>query len=319
MRDVSNKLTTLRTAVAAGEIRVSKDTARILREGKVSSLPKGDPIPVARVAAIQAAKNTTQIIPYCHNIPIDFVGVEFDVSDDTILITATVKAVAKTGVEMEALSAVSAAALTLYDMLKARDEEMEIVSIRLVSKEGGKSSFAKTGEKERYSAAVLVISDSVAARKSEDISGKLIADKLDAEGFEITAHEVVPDDSKRIAETLQGWTDSKKVRLILCTGGTGLGPRDVTREAVQPLLDKPMPGIEEALRLYGIERTPMAMLGRPVAGARGRSLIVCLPGSPSAVADAFPVLFPYLSHALKVMDGASHRAEKSEEASLDRL
>src|SRR5579884_4283647 len=118
MRDVSAKPVTRRTATAQATLRAQPDTIRTIREGR---LPKGDPLPVAKVAAVQAAKNTSQIIPYCHPLPVDFVGVEYNLTGESIEITTTVKAVYKTGVEMEALTAASVAALTIYDMTKMLD------------------------------------------------------------------------------------------------------------------------------------------------------------------------------------------------------
>ena len=142
MRDISRKITTLRTAVAQATLRVSPSTIMLIHENKI---PKGNPLEVAKVAAIQGAKNTSQIIPYCHPLPIDFVGVEFTVGETDIVATVEVKAIYKTGVEMEALTAASIAALTLYDMMKMIDDEMEILGVKLLSKKGGKSDFTKLG------------------------------------------------------------------------------------------------------------------------------------------------------------------------------
>ena len=140
MRDISRKITTLRTAVAQSTLRVSPSTITLIKE---NNIPKGNPLEVAKVAAIQAAKNTSQIIPYRHPLPIDFVGVEFDVGKSEIQARVEVKAIYKTGVEMEALTGASVAALTLYDMMKMLDDDMEILGVTLLSKKGGKSDFAK--------------------------------------------------------------------------------------------------------------------------------------------------------------------------------
>ena len=142
MRDISEKQTTVRTAVARAVLRASKNSIDLIRQNKV---PKGDPLPVARIAAIYAAKNTGQMIPYCHPLPIDFADCTFSVGTDTVEITAEVKATYKTGVEMEALTAASVAALTIYDMLKMVDTSIVIESVVLVKKTGGKSDYHKTG------------------------------------------------------------------------------------------------------------------------------------------------------------------------------
>src|SRR5258707_3414701 len=131
MRDVSIKYNTLRSAKAVATLRVSPSTIAAIKSGDV---PKADPLPVARVAGIQAAKNTSLLIPYCHQVPLDFVAVEITLGTDSIIVNASVKAIWKTGVEMEALVAASSAAMTLYDMLKIIDEDMEITSVKLIEK-----------------------------------------------------------------------------------------------------------------------------------------------------------------------------------------
>lgn len=142
MRDISEKSVTQRTAIARAIVRARKSTIDLVRKNKV---PKGDPLPVAKIAAVYAAKNTGQMIPYCHPLPVDFADCTFKVGKNTIEITTEVKATYKTGVEMEALTAASVAALTVYDMLKMVDAAIEIESVSLLKKTGGKSDFLKRG------------------------------------------------------------------------------------------------------------------------------------------------------------------------------
>jgi cyclic pyranopterin phosphate synthase len=136
MVDVGDKPVTTRTATASGFIRMAATTVQAVREHRT---PKGDPLEVARLAGIMAAKRTAELIPLCHPLPLTHADVQLDVRDDGIRITATARTDGKTGVEMEALTAVSVAALTLYDMCKAMDKAMEITDIRLESKTGGRS------------------------------------------------------------------------------------------------------------------------------------------------------------------------------------
>ena len=138
MRDVSHKVNTLRTATAAATLRACAATIERIKSG---SLPKGDALTVAKVAGIQAAKSTAALIPYCHPIPIDFVEVRFDFEDGAVEVVATVKAIYRTGVEMEALTGASVAALTIYDMCKALSHDIVIGETRLISKTGGKQDF----------------------------------------------------------------------------------------------------------------------------------------------------------------------------------
>ena len=301
MRDVSSKYNTLRTAKAVAKLKVSPSTIQAIKAGKV---PKADPIGVARVAGIQAAKNTSLLIPYCHQVPLDFVGVEILVNSESITINTGAKAIWKTGVEMEASVVASAAALTLYDMLKPIDESMEIVSVKLLEKKGGKSNIKETGK--GLKAAVVVMSDSVSKGKREDISGKHVVERLKEFRFQVSQYKVLPDDRKFIEKELKTFADKKRIDLIVTTGGTGVGPRDVTPEAVLNIIDRRLEGMEEALHRFGQERLPLAMLSRSVVGLRGKTLIVTLPGSKSGVEDGINALFPGIIHVFKMLKGGGH-------------
>jgi molybdopterin adenylyltransferase len=149
-------------------------------------------------------------------------------------------------------------------------------------------------------AAVLTVSDGVSRGTREDRSGEVLAGLLEAEGFEV-GRRVVPDDPDAIADALVELVED--ARLILTTGGTGLGPRDVTPEATATVLDRLAPGIAEAIRADSIAKTAHALLSRGVAGVRGRTLIVNLPGSPGGCRDGFSVLQPALLHGLELLAG----------------
>jgi len=310
MRDVSHKVSTLREAVAKAVLRVSPSTIEQIR---TNTLPKGNPLSVAKVAAIQAAKNTSTIIPYCHPIPVEFVGVEFHLDEDSIEIETTVKAVYKTGVEMEALTAASVAALTIYDMAKMVDELMQIESVTLISKKGGKSDFASALNQQdgaqnarKYRAAVLVMSDTAAKNKSEDSSGKAIVEYLTELGFDIVEYSVHPDDESVIVPAVRRCCDDLQVNLLITTGGTGLSPRDNTPEALKRLIERELPGVAEAIRSYGQERNSFAMLSRGVAGVRQKTVIISLPGAMTAVEDGLTAIFPAITHAFAMIEGAGH-------------
>jgi molybdenum cofactor synthesis domain-containing protein len=155
-------------------------------------------------------------------------------------------------------------------------------------------------------AAVLTVSDGVSAGAREDESGDLLAELLDGDGFEVE-RRVVPDDRDAIADAIAELAD--EAVLILTTGGTGLAPRDVTPEATMEVLERAAPGIAEAIRADAIAKTPHGLLSRGIAGARGRTLVVNLPGSPGACRDGFAVLRPALPHALELLAGepTAHR------------
>lgn len=300
-RNVANKPVSLRIARATARLAAKPATIRALRSGK---LPKADPVGVAKVAAIQAAKETSRLIPFCHQVPIDGIRVSISPGRAWIDVETEVTAIWRTGVEMEALVAASAAALTLYDMLKPVDGSLAIRDVRLTHKSGGKSGDRTRGTGLR--AAVLVASDSVSAGRRKDLSGALLASRLRGLGTTVPVRRTLPDDRARIAAALRGLCDRRKAELVLLTGGTGLGPRDVTAEAVADVIDRRLHGVEAAFLGHGQERVPTAMLSRCVAGTRKRTLIVALPGSPRAAEDAMDVLFPALFHAFPIMRGGGH-------------
>jgi molybdenum cofactor biosynthesis protein MoaC len=276
-----------------------------LKRVQEQTVPKGDALEVARVAAIQGVKNTSAIIPFCHPIPIEHAAVKYELGSNEITVRVSARSLYRTGVEMEAMTGATIAALTLYDMLKMLDETMEIRTIRLLEKRGGKSDF-KDKLKVKLRAAVLVISDSVSQGKKSDKSGQIIVERLKLEGLDVKVFEILPDEPDQIEWRVQALCDEEKIELIVTTGGTGLGPRDSTPEGLKNVIEKYVPGISEAMRAHGKERTPFAMLSRGVAGTRGNSLILALPGSSRGVEESLDALFPGLLHSFPMMWGGSH-------------
>ena len=302
MFDVGAKPDSYRTARAKAVLNIEAKTAVLIRQGKS---PKGDIVEAAKIAATSGAKKTSDLIPYCHPIPIDHIKVQVSVKSRSIEVDVEVQSIWKTGVEMEALSGACIGALTIYDMLKPIDDTLFISSVKLVEKSGGIGQFAiKKGNKIR--AGVIVVSDSVAAGKRTDKSGKFIVTKLKDRSIDVVKYQVVPDDSSVIEELLMKYSDVLHLNLILTTGGTGLGLRDVTPEATRNVLEREIKGIAEASRAYGQRRTPLSMLSRGVAGVRGKSLIINIPGSLNAVSESLEFLFPGLEHAFKMMEGHGH-------------
>jgi molybdenum cofactor biosynthesis protein MoaC len=284
MIDVSEKSPTLRTATARAILTAAPATIERVREG---SVPKGDCLEVARATAALAVKNTPATIPYCHPIRVDWVGTSYELLDDSVIIDVSVKAVDRTGVEVEAMVGASTAALVIYDMLKMLDDTVAIGGITLVEKRGGKTDWRKV-DPSRIQAAVLVCSDSISAGRKKDISGRMIEERLRETGHPCDHYEVVPDEIEKIASTVIRWIDEEGIRLVITTGGTGF---------------------PEAARAYGQERTPFSMLSRGRAGVRGDALIVNLPGSRGGVKDSLDALLPGLVHAFKMLHGGGHEED----------
>lgn len=300
MKSVTSKTSTLRRATATARVRANPQVIARLQS---NDLPKKDVLAVARVAGTTAAKKTSDLIPYCHPIPLGLVEIAFDVREGHVDITASVEAVWKTGVEMEALTAASVAALTIYDMLKAVEKDIEIEFVRLQDKRGGKSDFARRIPK-GFKAAVIVTSDSTHAGEREDRSGRLVCERLSSFGI-TPKYEILPDDREVITKRLRDLI-ADGMNLILTSGGTGLGPRDVTVEATLQVIEREIPGVVEAARTFGQERTPYAMLSRGVAGVCGKTVIVNLPGSSRGAEETMNAIFPGILHAYGMLQGEGH-------------
>ncbi|MFV8375015.1 bifunctional molybdenum cofactor biosynthesis protein MoaC/MoaB [Flavobacterium sp. LB1P62] len=301
MVDITHKISTLRTATAKATVIVSLQATI---DAVVNNLvPKGNVLEMAKTAGLFAVKNTHLSIPDCHPIPIEFTSVEYQINELSIDIIFNVKTVYKTGVEVEAMHGASIVALTMYDMLKPIDKNIEISTIKLISKEGGKSSF-KNRFPSAIKAAVFVCSDSIFAGDKQDRSGKIIVEKLEISGVETTHYEIIPDEMDVIQERTK--TFAKENQLIIFTGGTGLSPRDVTPQALEPLLETRIPGIEEAIRSYGQQRMPYSMLSRTVAGTLGNTLVLALPGSTNGAKESMDAIFPHVLHVFHILKGKNH-------------
>jgi len=294
MINITNKSSSLRKAIATAIVKVSSvDTINAIENNTV---PKGNVLESARVAALFAAKKTSDVIPDCHPMPVEYTSIRFNIKDLEITVEAEVHTVYKTGVEVEAMYAASVAALTIYDMLKPIDKQIEINSIKLVHKSGGKSD-VKVKSGVTYKAAVIVCSDSVAAGKKEDQAGQAIIERLKKFNIESSTLEIVPDEIEKIQQKIKASID-QGAQIVLLTGGTGLSKRDVTPEALLPLIEIEIPGIVEAARQFGQQRTPYAMLSRGVAGFIKDTLVLTLPGSVNGVNETIDALFPQVLHVL---------------------
>ncbi|SMD46007.1 molybdenum cofactor biosynthesis protein MoaC [Aquiflexum balticum DSM 16537] len=302
MINITHKSNTLRKAIAQAIVKVgSVDTIDAIIQKKV---PKGDVLEMAKVAGLFAAKKTADMIPDCHPLPVEFTSINYEIKDLEVYIFVEIHTIYKTGVEVEAMHAASVVALTMYDMLKPIDKNICIEQIKLVEKKGGKTDFSKD-KNEALKAAVIVCSDSIAAGKKDDIAGKVIIGKLEKSAVHIHDYLVIPDEIHDIQTLLKQFVE-EKVNIIIITGGTGLSLRDITPEAIKPLLEKEIPGIVEAIRSYGQQRTPYSMLSRSVAGLIGNTLVLALPGSTKGAEESMDAIFPAILHIFKVMEGPGY-------------
>ena len=306
MVNITKKNNTLRKAIATAVVSVSKhETIDAIQQGKV---PKGDVFEFSRAAGLLAVKKTSDVIPDCHPLPVEFAAIRHSIEDLTIVIEVEVHTIYKTGVEVEAMHGAAVVALTIYDMLKPIDDAIEISTVKLLRKEGGKSDVTKELDEE-LTCAVIVCSDSISKGEGNDTAGVAIVERMKRLGIESAAYEIIPDDVDMIRSKAEELS-AKGIDLLIFTGGTGLSPRDVTPDAISPLIETPIPGIMEAVRHYGQERMPYAMLSRGVAGFIKNSLVITLPGSVRAVNEAMDALFPHLLHVFKVRAGFRHTSVK---------
>jgi molybdenum cofactor biosynthesis protein MoaC len=322
MADVGRKRITARRAVAVGEF----DPASAWDDIIGRRLPKGDALAIAEIAGLQGAKQASQIMPMCHPLSLDKVGVHCEpiTASRRIRVYCEAAAQARTGVEMEALAGVSAALLTLYDLTKPVEPALSYGGVRLLFKEGGKKGLwlhpdgMSDAEREWFHpralprldgtrAAVVTVSDRASQGVYEDKSGPLLVDRLRAMGADIGPAELMADDPERLAARLCELA-AADIRLVLCTGGTGLGPRDLTISTLHKIADRLIPGLGEMFRSQSSQHTPLAWLSNAEAVLVGVTLVIALPGSARAVAQGMDILAPILAHALDMVAGQGHHA-----------
>lgn len=240
MVNITHKSSTLRKAIAEAVLSVSsQETIDAIVNNRV---PKGNVFEMAKTAGLFAAKKTSDVISDCHPLPIEFTSIQFEIKDLDIHITSEVHTIYKTGVEVEAMHSASVVALTMYDMLKPIDKNIEIKNIRLFEKKGGKSDLKDSGE--GISASVIVCSDSIFAGKKEDKAVKAIISSLEKNKVSINDYVIIPDEISKIQNKIRS-SVKNGISLVMITGGTGLSKRDVTPEAVRPLLDREIPELQK--------------------------------------------------------------------------
>ncbi|NBT08790.1 MAG: bifunctional molybdenum cofactor biosynthesis protein MoaC/MoaB [Chitinophagia bacterium] len=302
MVNITHKSSTLRKAIATGIVKVSDQNTIDAIQNKL--VPKGDVFEFSRAAGLLACKKTYEVVPDCHPLPIEYTSISYAINGLEITITVEVHTVYKTGVEVEAMHGVMITALTMYDMLKPIDKHVQILNIQLAEKKGGKTDI-KYAYPDTLKIAVITCSDSISKGVGEDKSGEIVVDHLQKHHLSVANKKVIADDFDSIQNEAKNLI-KEGYQLIVFTGGTGLSSRDITPDAIKPLFEREVPGVMEAARAYGQERTPYAMLSRGIAGFVGDSLIITLPGSPKGAEESMNAIFPYILHVFRVKEGVKH-------------
>ncbi len=302
MVNITHKAPTLRKAIATATVQVSsQSTIDAINNRQV---PKGDVFEFARAAGLLAIKKTSDVIPDCHPLPVEYASITYNIDQFALNISVEVHTIYKTGVEVEAMHGAAVTALVIYDMLKPIDHQVEILRIRLQEKTGGKKDLGTAGKK-TLTSSVIVCSDSISNGKGIDTAGKSIVNILQNYLSPVPEYRIIADDFDTIQASLKEAV-SRNTDLVIFTGGTGLSKRDLTPDAVEPLIERSIPGIMETARSYGQSRTRYAMLSRGVAGFISDTLVLTLPGSQKGAEETMQAIFPQLLHVFEVREGGRH-------------
>ena len=319
MINVGQKSPTERICLATGKLLAQPSTLRLIQSG---TLPKGNALPLAEAAGIIAVKKTSEILPLCHPLPIDAAQIQFQFEEDGVRVFCEVSAHAKTGVEMEALNGVNAALLCIYDLTKGVDPALALSDIHLIEKRGGKSGLwrhpkatqttplenAKSlinKELNGVHAEVITLSDRCFKGESIDQSGPFLMGFLSERGASASL-TLIPDEATLLRSTLLMAIQDRNAKLILLTGGTGVGPRDITPETVASLNGKLIAGFGELIRSSGSKHTPLSYLSRAEAFILNQTLLICLPGSLKGAKESIEAIEHLIPHTLKIVTGARH-------------
>ncbi|WP_335966411.1 molybdenum cofactor synthesis domain-containing protein [Galbibacter sp. PAP.153] len=295
MKDISTTIKTLYASTA--EITLTLGTP-------LMPLYTKEVFAEVKTTVLLAVKNTPSILPNAHPFLIDAIEITDLLEENKLTFTVMVKGIHKTNLDAEAMLGASIAGIALRQFFNGNpDGGVDLGPVKMVSGKGGIDKFKRMyplGLK----AAVVVCSDTISERKKEDAAGKAIIKKLKECNVEVLNYEIVPDEKDIIASKAKEL--SRDHNLLIYTGGTGLSYRDITPEALKPLLDREIPGIEEAIRSYGQERMPFAMLSRSMAGTIGNCLVLALPGSTNGARESMEAIFPHVLHVFKILRGQGH-------------
>lgn len=290
MDDIGHHITANCEAVAQIEIQMDENAWHTYDKSVFASV---------RVAVELAVKNASGVIPGLHSVAFDVITLSEQREENILVYELSLKAIHKTALDIQALYGATVAGLSLMQWFTS-NEDIVIGAPKII-----KSKNPYLRDKRMYpsglNAAVVVCSDSISEGTKSDAAGKAIIATLEEYQVKVAHYEVIPDENDAIAQCAK--TLSKDHHLLIFTGGTGLSLRDVTPESLEPLLERRIPGIEEAIRAYGQQRVPYAMLSRSVVGTLGNCLVMALPGSTNGARESMQAIFPHVLHVFKILRG----------------
>lgn len=292
MDDASSLPEAHNAAKAECKVYFSGDIKKfLLQDGNL----KADIITAAKIAGIQAAKKTSDIIPLNHSNKLNWVNITFDLIQDHIKIISTAKAISRSDLEMEALTGAAIAALTIIDLCKEYDSKVNITDLKLVPR---KEKDKPLGSDTPVSVGIVIISDRVIAGLANDEPGKILQNGFKEAGYLADDFSIIPNDPDKLVETIQDLLE-KNIGLIFTLGGNGIGPRDITLAALEPFFDFRLEGIEQAMHSIAQLNHNGIYIDRLAAGKIGKSVVLCLPLNSDLAIEALHVLIPNIHQAFE--------------------
>lgn len=297
MYDISNKDEIVHKAISQSIIRSCPETLEYVKNNKTFEISL---VESAKISATLAAKKSWEIIPYSHQKTIDYVKVEVSIRSEIIEIIVEIKSMSKSSLDIESLSAASAAAITIFDKLSTLGDSTLIESIRVLRDEDIISeSKERTGKKIRVG--VIVTGDSEFLKEKAIQVEKFTVDRLCNNNFEVVESHLIKSEHNTIESEIMRLCDKDKVDLVITFGGMEFKSENTVSVVTEKLVDKKIDGIPEMLRAFGAKRIPLTILYRGIAGTRGKSIIINFPGNIKEISGLLDILCPYILHINRIV------------------
>lgn len=315
MKDISRKQISLRTSKAIGFVKINPTTFDWLQSGE----PPVNQFFIEAIAAGKlAAKETYRLIPQCHHTSLDELQIKLELKNNEadhpfldsekddfgVIIYAEGKSLGKVSIDMEVMTAVSVAALCICESIKSYDPGIQISLVRMLSKTGGKTEREKFFRRS-FKVAILVCSNEASAGTRTDVAGQVAKEILEKFHASVVDYQIITEEYEAIQKQILEWVKTD-VHFIFTLGGTGLGRKNIAVDAIAKILERDTPGIIEAMRDYGINRSPLAMMSRLIAGIISETIVVTLPGSTTGARESLEAILPGVFHARKMLKGGKN-------------